>query len=266
MLKRWMLSLVVVLVWPGVCLAEHRTVVCESTDGYYHHCPVDIDGEVSLSRKLSQSPCEFDKSWGYDWKGIWVDDGCRAEFELTTSSAQGPSQPPTPSSSPYPPASPPPAHDLVVCESINSQRRYCRLDTGEGVELERQLSRSACVEGQSWGWDRDGIWVDGGCRARFRVLKHYEPTPHGPDPHGPNSSPPPGWRPEGRDERLLRCESRGRRLVECGADTSGGACLERQLSRVECVYGVNWGISRDKIWVDEGCGGEFLLGRANRYP
>ncbi len=327
MLKRWMLGAVVALVvgWmpAGVCLATHRTVVCESTDGYYHHCPAEIDGEVSLSRKLSQSPCEFDKSWGYDWKGIWVDDGCRGEFELTASSAPGPSQPsgPSPSSSSYPSTSTQPDYGLVVCESINNQRRHCDADTREGVELERQLSRTACVKGQNWDYDSQGIWVNGGCRARFRVARSY-----GSD-HGGAGGSASVIRCESRDgrrkycaadtrggvelarqlgryecrrgstwdydgqgiwvdrgcqaefrlgaaasggldsKRLLRCESRGQRVVECGADTSAGVCLERQLSRVECIYGVNWGISRDKIWVDEGCGGEFLLGRTGRsYP
>jgi hypothetical protein len=37
------------------------------------------------------------------------------------------------------------------------------------VELLRQLSGTACVQGQSWGWDAEGVWVDGGCRALFRV-------------------------------------------------------------------------------------------------
>ncbi|MFN2240619.1 MAG: DUF3011 domain-containing protein, partial [Thermoanaerobaculia bacterium] len=28
---------------------------------------------------------------------------------------------------------------------------------------------SPCVRNQTWGEDRDGIWVDGGCRAEFAV-------------------------------------------------------------------------------------------------
>ncbi len=260
-MQRSMVWVAFFLMSTGVCFAADRTVTCESTDGYYRHCPVDIDGEVSLSRQLSQAPCQRDKSWGFDWKGIWVDDGCRAEFEVTTSATPGSSSPPRhsapPPSSSYPSSSTPPSStgDLVVCESLNHRRRYCEVDTGEGVELAKKLSRAACVEGQTWGYDRGGIWVDGGCRARFRVHRRYGPKPN----QGP------AGQPGGRDgQRLVRCESRGHRVVECRADTSAGVCLERQLSRVECIYGVNWGISRDKIWVDEGCGGEFLLG--NRSP
>jgi hypothetical protein len=32
-----------------------------------------------------------------------------------------------------------------------------------------QRSGSACVQGQTWGFNRDGIWVDRGCRADFEV-------------------------------------------------------------------------------------------------
>lgn len=57
----------------------------------------------------------------------------------------------------------------VKVESKNMQRTYKRTSTRGGVRLVKQLSREACVEGVSWGFDRDGIWVDQGCRAEFRV-------------------------------------------------------------------------------------------------
>ena len=57
----------------------------------------------------------------------------------------------------------------VKVESKNMRRAHKRTSTRGGVRLERQLSQEACVEGVSWGFDRDGIWVDEGCRAEFRV-------------------------------------------------------------------------------------------------
>jgi Protein of unknown function (DUF3011) len=57
----------------------------------------------------------------------------------------------------------------VKVESQNMQRVYKRTSTRGGVRLVKQLSREACVEGVSWGFDRDGIWVDKGCRAEFAV-------------------------------------------------------------------------------------------------
>jgi hypothetical protein len=37
------------------------------------------------------------------------------------------------------------------------------------VEMVQQLSQSPCTRGSTWGNDGQGIWVDRGCRARFRV-------------------------------------------------------------------------------------------------
>jgi hypothetical protein len=57
----------------------------------------------------------------------------------------------------------------VKVESKNMQRTYKRTSTRGGVRLKDQLSREACVQGISWGFDRDGIWVDKGCRAEFQI-------------------------------------------------------------------------------------------------
>ena len=57
----------------------------------------------------------------------------------------------------------------VTCASDNRLRNYCSADTRGGVSLSRQLSRSACQQGTSWGYDRRGIWVDRGCSAEFTV-------------------------------------------------------------------------------------------------
>lgn len=37
----------------------------------------------------------------------------------------------------------------------------------------RQPSRSACIEGRTWGWNRAGIWVDEGCGGRFMVARRW---------------------------------------------------------------------------------------------
>ncbi|MEO8096945.1 MAG: DUF3011 domain-containing protein [Acidobacteriota bacterium] len=57
----------------------------------------------------------------------------------------------------------------MTCASENGRRVYCNTDTRGGVQLIRKLSRNACRQGTSWGYDRRGIWVDRGCRAEFAV-------------------------------------------------------------------------------------------------
>ena len=56
---------------------------------------------------------------------------------------------------------------LVRCESTNQRYRHCRADTEGGVQLYRQFSKNACRYQKTWGHDRRGVWVDGGCRAEF---------------------------------------------------------------------------------------------------
>lgn len=55
----------------------------------------------------------------------------------------------------------------IVCESRNRSFNQCRVRTDNQVRLVRQLSRDECRRNRSWGFDRDRIWVDRGCRAEF---------------------------------------------------------------------------------------------------
>ncbi len=55
---------------------------CESGDGKRHYCDVGNRGTVRLVRQRSGSPCIQGRTWGRDENGVWVDRGCRADFEL----------------------------------------------------------------------------------------------------------------------------------------------------------------------------------------
>jgi hypothetical protein len=58
---------------------------CESfqTGGYGRkYCPANTRGGVRLSRRFGDAECVQGSSWGYDSGGVWVDNGCRAEFEM----------------------------------------------------------------------------------------------------------------------------------------------------------------------------------------
>ncbi|MFM8939588.1 MAG: DUF3011 domain-containing protein, partial [Phenylobacterium sp.] len=79
------------------------------------------------------------------------------------------------------PAVPARADSDVTCASHDSRRNWCPVDSSGRVWLDRQYSggRGDCIEGSTWGRDRRGIWVDGGCRARFRVQESYPYDPDG---------------------------------------------------------------------------------------
>ncbi|MCA3713166.1 MAG: DUF3011 domain-containing protein [Phenylobacterium sp.] len=73
------------------------------------------------------------------------------------------------------PPAPARADSYVTCASQDYRRSWCPVYSPGRVWLDRQYSsgRGACIEGSTWGRDRRGIWVDGGCRARFRVEDRY---------------------------------------------------------------------------------------------
>ena len=57
----------------------------------------------------------------------------------------------------------------VYCASDDGVRRTYLVNTGGFVRLVNQRSGSACVQGRTWGFTRNSIWVDRGCRADFEV-------------------------------------------------------------------------------------------------
>ena len=63
--------------------AQDSRIVC-SSNGYRSFCDADTRGGVMLLRELRNSQqCVEGATWGYTDRGVWVDRGCRAQFELT---------------------------------------------------------------------------------------------------------------------------------------------------------------------------------------
>jgi len=57
-----------------------QTIKCKSEHFDYRKCRIDTHGYVRLSRQLSKTNCRQGRNWDFDRRGIWVDDGCAAEF------------------------------------------------------------------------------------------------------------------------------------------------------------------------------------------
>lgn len=145
----------------------------------------------------------------------------------------------------------------VRCESRNEREQFCRVDTRGGVRIVDQRSDAPCIYGRTWGYDRRGIWVDGGCRARFVVGGGHGGRPgYGPAPgYGPG----PGYGHGGRAS-VVRCESRSDRPTYCAIGPRvRDVRIERQLSRSRCDYGRTWGYDRRGIWVERGCRADFVV-------
>ena len=80
------------IVVPDVSLAasDDELVRCESSARETVRCGADTRGGVVLQRQLSRAGCWYDETWGFDARGIWVSNGCRADFALgrTTAASQ----------------------------------------------------------------------------------------------------------------------------------------------------------------------------------
>jgi hypothetical protein len=143
------------------------------------------------------------------------------------------------------------AQQSVTCESNDGNRQYCGNYNYNQVSLQRQISQSPCVQGQTWGVDGSGLWVDRGCRAIFTVGGNWNGGPGGPG--GP-----------GGGQNSVNCESNdGRRNYCADVNNINQVSLDRQVSQSPCVRGRTWGVDRRGLWVDRGCRGIFTVNRWN---
>jgi len=168
--------------------ARPRYETCQSRGDDYQYCRTETRGGVRIQRQLSRSACIQNRSWGYDRGGIWVKDGCRAEFMIGDDRGddwnrdrgrdrgddrynRGDDR--------YNGGGDDRGRDReddrnrggrrFVCDAQGPGYRLCRVDTRGGVRMIRQLSKTPCRQNRTWGYERGGVWVDGGCRAEFEV-------------------------------------------------------------------------------------------------
>ena len=130
------------------------------------------------------------------------------------------------------------AQDSLKCESNDGNRQYCGSYNPDQVQFDRQISESPCAEGQTWGIDRDGLWVDRGCRATFiirggsdRGYQNRDDRPAGPG--GPSGQ---------TGQSSLTCSSDDGNRQYCGNYNPDQVRLDRQISGSPCTEGQTWGV------------------------
>ena len=129
----------------------------------------------------------------------------------------------------------------VTCESGGRLVRCQAALTWRGARLVDQLSNAPCLQNETWGFDRNAIWVDDGCRGVFEAGDPFANI----------------------GERVV-CASAERGRAECPADTRFGVRLVQRISMAACEEGRSWGTMERAIWVDRGCRGEFEVGGPDR--
>jgi hypothetical protein len=134
-----------------------------------------------------------------------------------------------------------PQEQQISCESVEYRYQYCPFQNRghiERVYLRAQQSKTSCIEGQNWGWDRNGVWVNNGCRAIFGIIGGQRSYPI-----------------------TVRCESAEYRTATCGIPLRyvEDVRIGRQLSKSACIEGSSWRSDGYTITVSNGCRAEFLV-------
>jgi Protein of unknown function (DUF3011) len=168
---RWTIITILFASLSLVTFANHyfqERVTCESNDNRRNTCRIDTRGGVRMARQKSDSPCVQGRTWGYNRDSIWVDRGCRAEFDVGRyggdryGAGDRRGERGRYGSGGF-------GGRTILCESNDNRRNLCNVDTRGGVRLYRKKSDAPCVQGKSWGYNRNAIWVDRGCRAEFQI-------------------------------------------------------------------------------------------------
>lgn len=154
-------------------------ISCSSDDGDRHYCPVNERGRVRLVQQRSETACKEGYSWGSNARGIWVDHGCRADFVVEGDRDRGDRDEDRDRAQDRDRDrerenrgdSQSDQDQVISCASDDMHRHYCQADTRGGVRLLKQNSDSSCRQGESWGYDQQGIWVDHGCRGDFQLIR-----------------------------------------------------------------------------------------------
>src|ERR1041385_4511792 len=111
-----------------------------------------------MVRQRSDARCQEGYSWGRDRHGVWVDHGCRADFEIVSDRYRDRDDDwrrdrDRSDNGGYGDYNRRSGIQAITCSSDDMNRHYCPADTRGGVRLFKQLSDARCQEGYSWGYD-----------------------------------------------------------------------------------------------------------------
>lgn len=118
--------------------------------------------------------------------------------------------------------------NTIRCESSDGRQRTCTTTWQGRSKLVRQLSNTACVEGETWSSSPGQVSVSGGCRGEF--IEELDTSAGG-----------------------IRCESTNGQAQTCPMPWSGRSKIIRQLSGTRCVANQNWWTTPGEVRVSGGC-------------
>jgi Protein of unknown function (DUF3011) len=130
---------------------------CASVDMKYRECQLPVRGRAVLVKRISDARCIEGQSWGQRGDRIWVDNGCRARFEVTRTGGGG--------------GGGGGGANTLDCNSDGGRYRECAIGPGYFGRLLRDNSNGRCRKDSTWGTRNGVIWVTNGCRGRFERVR-----------------------------------------------------------------------------------------------
>ena len=196
--------------------AQASTITCESRKNSYQSCPVDASGGVRLSRQLSSQGCWQNDTWGFDRNRIWVDRGCRAEFQVGAQSSSSASK-----------------NDALAAAAVVGIAAAAIIASNQHDDHHNKNNNK----------NYDNLTI----QPRSYDDRYYNSSRYGYNGYG------------GDPRRTFSCESKNDRRNYCSIPVRGHVEVYKQRSSSPCKYGRSWGVSGDRVWVEDGCRAEFAV-------
>ena len=228
---------------------QARAVRCESRQGSRNFCRIPLGAQVRLVRQLSRTACVRGRSWYATSSGIWVSNGCRADFAIGRNSRYR-NPDPMVRDDHYMDRS----GRVIHCESTSSGRNYCG-DSHSRYSMAGNRDPD-CIEGRTWGTDSRGVWVSGDCDADFNGNQYDWSNGNRNGQSAGNEEVSHEHIVDG-DGRMIHCQSTADGRNYCGERDSRYVMSSRD---ADCIEGVTYGRDQRGTWVSGDCDAQFTLG------
>jgi ribosomal protein L37AE/L43A len=236
---------------------QQTLVRCESAGSRRTFCRANVEGGVRVARQLSRRSCIQGRNWSYTRSGIWVTQGCRADFAVDQSYGSS-SGDPVVRDDHYVDQS----GRIIHCESTANGRRYC----GESHRHYTMSGNSDpnCIEGQTWGRDSRGVWVSGDCNADFNESPYQNDDPYNNSYRNNAYS---NNVPDNMEVGHTHTVDQSGRLVHCQSTADGRTyCGDRDNPYIisgardpDCIEGQTYGRDERGTWVSGNCTADFSV-------
>ncbi len=201
---------VAMFVLTGSSATAQTTINCSSNDGGMHSCKVPHGSQVRLLRQRSQSACIEGQTYGVRGNSVWVNNGCRADFQVYQGNRRPDAEdnrdqadrerqqgdysqnsqnqnvpydhrdrgaydggPNRDNGQPYTYVGKFDDGKSTCASQPRSGRIYCQ-SGGQfrDASLIKENGQNRCVRGRNWDVDPNhGLWIADGCSGEFKILK-----------------------------------------------------------------------------------------------